>query len=114
MPKYVCIAGHLSVDELENRYRRATDPIERSHFQIIWLLAQGKRVHAVAEVTGYCANWIRILARGYNQERPQVLADRHVVLVLDRAGWHSSQMLTVPDGIHLVFLPPYSRRPPTG
>ena len=35
-------------------------------------------------------------------------ADRHVVLVLDRAGCHSSQMLTVPDGIHLVFLPPYS------
>jgi transposase len=76
MPKYVCIATHLSVDELENRYRRATDPIERSHFQIIWLLAQGKRVHAVAEVTGYCANWIRILARRYNQEGPQALADQ--------------------------------------
>jgi hypothetical protein len=41
-------------------------------------------------------------------------ADRHVVLMLDRAGWHKSQMLTVPDGIHLVFLPPSSRRPPTG
>lgn len=76
MPKYVCIAAHLSVDELENRYRRASDPIERSHFQIIWLLVQGKRVRAVAEVTGYCANWIRILARPYNQEGPQALADQ--------------------------------------
>jgi len=75
-PKYVCITTYLSVDELENRYRRATDPIERSHFQIIWLLAQGKRVHAVAEVTGYCSNWIRILARRYNQEGPQALADQ--------------------------------------
>src|SRR5215469_1951900 len=76
MPKYVCIAAHLSVDALENRYRRAIDPIERSHLQIIWLLAQGKRVHAVAEVTGYCANWIRILARRYNQEGPQAVADQ--------------------------------------
>jgi transposase len=34
--------------------------------------------------------------------------ERQIVLVLDRAGWHSSQVLAVPDGVHLVFLPPYS------
>lgn len=34
--------------------------------------------------------------------------DQQILLVLDRAGWHSSQTLTVPDGIHLIFLPPYS------
>ena len=33
---------------------------------------------------------------------------KHIILVLDRAGWHSSQELVVPDGIHFVFLPPYS------
>ena len=71
MPKYVCVAAHVSIDELENRYRKATDPVERSHFQMIWLLAQGKRVPEVAEVTGYCANWIRILARRSNQKGPQ-------------------------------------------
>jgi hypothetical protein len=31
-----------------------------------------------------------------------------IVLVLDRAGWHSSARLILPEGIHLVFLPPYS------
>jgi transposase len=70
VPKYVCVAAHVSIDELENRYRKATDPVEQSHFQMIWLLAQGKRVREVAEVTGYCANWIRILARRYNQKGP--------------------------------------------
>jgi hypothetical protein len=30
------------------------------------------------------------------------------LLVLDRTGWHSSARLTLPEGIHLVFLPPYS------
>ena len=34
--------------------------------------------------------------------------ERHVVLVLDNAGWHGPEDLPVPDGITLVFLPPYS------
>jgi transposase len=33
---------------------------------------------------------------------------KQVVLVLDRAGWHSAQRLRVPDHVHLLFLPPYS------
>ena len=34
--------------------------------------------------------------------------ERHIILVLDNAGWHGPEGLTVPDGISLVFLPPYS------
>ena len=33
---------------------------------------------------------------------------KQIVLVLDRAGWHTSLKLQVPDHIHLLFLPPYS------
>jgi transposase len=33
---------------------------------------------------------------------------KRVLLVLDRAGWHTSKELVVPEGIHLLFLPPYS------
>ena len=33
---------------------------------------------------------------------------KHIVLVLDRAGWHTSKTLSVPEGLHLLFLPPYS------
>lgn len=37
---------------------------------------------------------------------------KQIVLVLDRAGWHSSVRLRVrlrvPDHVHLLFLPPYS------
>ena len=33
---------------------------------------------------------------------------RRIVLVLDNAGWHGPKGLAVPDGITLVFLPPYS------
>ncbi len=34
--------------------------------------------------------------------------DRRAVLVLDQAGWHTAKDLTVPEGIHLAFLPAYS------
>ncbi len=34
--------------------------------------------------------------------------DRHVVLVLDRAGWHVANALEVPSNITLLLLPPYS------
>jgi len=34
--------------------------------------------------------------------------DRIIVLVLDNAGWHGPVGLNIPDGIKLVFLPPYS------
>ncbi len=33
---------------------------------------------------------------------------KQIVLVLDRAGWHTSVALSVPEHVHLLFLPPYS------
>jgi hypothetical protein len=36
------IVEHLSVEELEARYRAAQDATEARHFQAIWLLAQGR------------------------------------------------------------------------
>jgi hypothetical protein len=35
-------------------------------------------------------------------------ADKTVILVLDNAGWHGGGRLTPPEGLRLVFLPPYS------
>jgi DDE superfamily endonuclease len=34
--------------------------------------------------------------------------DKHILLVLDGAGWHASPHVQVPVGVHLHFLPPYS------
>jgi hypothetical protein len=38
----------------------------------------------------------------------QVAADAHAVVILDGAGWHKSQGLSVPGNITLLALPPYS------
>ena len=34
--------------------------------------------------------------------------ERTIVLVLDKAGWHCEARPNAPDGVHLVFLPPYT------
>ena len=34
--------------------------------------------------------------------------DKHLILVLDQAGWHTSDRVAVPEGIHLLFQPAYS------
>jgi hypothetical protein len=34
--------------------------------------------------------------------------DKHIILVLDGAGWHVARDLEVSEGVELMFLPPYS------
>jgi DDE superfamily endonuclease len=34
--------------------------------------------------------------------------DKHLLLVLDQAGWHKSADLKLPQGLHLLFLPSHS------
>ena len=70
----------------------------------------------VCPQTGHTYWWL--MPRVNTQTFSRVLEDfaqhfkvgpnKRLVLVLDRASWHTTQKLEVPDGIHLVFLPPYS------
>lgn len=75
MPKRLTITPHLSLDELEQRYRTAKTVTERSHCQILWLLAKGKASEEVAADTGYSRSWIYELARSYNQLGVEALGD---------------------------------------
>ena len=66
MPKRLHLKDHLTLDALEQRYRQARDPVARSHYQIVWLVGQGRLTREVAAVTGYSPNWIGQLVRRYN------------------------------------------------
>ena len=70
------IVGHLSVAELEARYRAARDVTEARHFQAIWLLAQGRTVLQVSEVLAFAPRWVTRLAARYNACGPAALGDR--------------------------------------
>ena len=76
MPKSLILKPHLSLEELKQRYRNSCDPVERSHYQIIWLLASGKTVPEVSKITSYSTKWIYKLASRYNQSGEEGLGDR--------------------------------------
>jgi transposase len=76
MQKRLAVKPHLNLEEVENNYRKAKDPVARSHWQIVWLLAQGKTTKQIVEYTGYGLSWICIIAHRYNEGGPLALGDR--------------------------------------
>lgn len=79
MPRRIKLTTKLSVDELERRYRSAGEGTERSHWHILWLLAQGHPAYQVAQMTGYSAYWIGRIARRFNEEGEAALVDHRKV-----------------------------------
>jgi hypothetical protein len=41
MPRRIALEPHCTQDELEARHRPARDPVERSRWRFLWLLARG-------------------------------------------------------------------------
>jgi hypothetical protein len=77
MPKTLKLEPHLDTEELENRYRKAREPVERSHYQIVWLISEGEKTSEVMDASGYCRDWIqKKIARRYNDGGPDALGDR--------------------------------------
>lgn len=76
MGRHIHLEAYLSTDELEQRYRAAHEPHERSWWQILWLLARGETATAIAASTGYSAYWIGQLAKRYNVEGPAGMVNR--------------------------------------
>lgn len=70
------LAPHLVAEELLARSRSASDPVEKTHWQVLWLLSQGRVSEDIAEITGYSLNWVRILVRRYNQDGPPAARDQ--------------------------------------
>lgn len=76
MARKLTIAPHLPIEELQQRYRAAEDPVARSHWQILWLLAQGMPTAEVARVTSYGVRWVQEVARRYRDGGPATVGDR--------------------------------------
>ena len=70
-----CVADHLSILDLEQRFRGCADPVEARHVQVIWLLAQGHTVGATSKVTALGTRWIQQLLERYNASGPYTLAN---------------------------------------
>src|SRR6266702_4090927 len=60
------VADHLSIENLERRYRACEDACSARHYQTIWLLAQGHTVPEVSALTSFAPRWIEELQGRYN------------------------------------------------
>lgn len=87
-------------------------PIADVHWRFKWLWLYA----FVHPKTGETKAWI--LPYVNTELFNQVLADfarefglgtnKHILLAVDRAGWHTSKNLQIPEGLHLTFLPSHS------
>lgn len=75
MPKRISVAKQLTIEQLEQHYRQARDGVESRQYQIIWLLAQGKKTEEVEEITGYSRTWMYALVKRYNKLGVEGLGD---------------------------------------
>lgn len=75
MPRHLHLEPHLTSADLEARYRGCRNPVERSHWHFLWLLARGLTATAVSRVTGYSAYWVGQIARRHNRDGPDGVRD---------------------------------------
>ena len=89
MGRHIYLATHLSIADLEQRYRAAHEPHERSWWQMLWLLARGQTATAIADTTGYNRGWIGQIAKRYNQQGPAGMVNRQRT-----TSWRAPRMLS--------------------
>ena len=70
------VVDHLSVEQLEARYRAARGAMEPRHTQAIWLLARGRTFLEAAQVLAFAPRWVEELAARYNAHGPEALGDQ--------------------------------------
>jgi transposase len=61
---------------LEDLYRKAADPVLRTHLLMVWRMSLGDSVGEVAEMVGYSKKWTTEIARRYESEGVEGLGDR--------------------------------------
>jgi transposase len=61
---------------LERLYRKATDPVLRTHLLMVWRMSLGESLGEVARMVGYSEKWTRQIKRRYDTEGVEGLGDR--------------------------------------
>ena len=69
------LAAHLSVEALALRYKTAIEPIAKTHFHAVWLLASGYSADQAAKLLSFSARWVKALVKRYNEGGPERLGD---------------------------------------
>ena len=87
-------------------------PIAHGHHRFDWLYVTAFVSPATGETFWYLSNGVSkeffaALLETFAREAGAGLS-RIILLVLDNAGWHGPANLKIPDGIRVIYLPPYT------
>lgn len=74
--KKIALSDHLTCEELGHHYRKAKDPVERSRWHVLWLIAQGYSRAEIAKITSYTASWLTAIIKRYNAQGPAGVEDQ--------------------------------------
>lgn len=80
MAKRVEVKTELTAEELRERYRKASEPVERTHWHILWLMKEGHTPKEVAERVGYTARWVRTIVGRSNRTGEQGISNSRLTL----------------------------------
>jgi len=87
-------------------------PIALGHHRFDWLYVTAFASPATGETFWYLSNGV---SKPFFEALLEIFAreagaggGRIILLVLDNAGWHGAAGLKIPEGIRLVYLPPYT------
>src|ERR687890_732874 len=69
-------SGRSESSRLEALYRKATDPVLRTHLLMVWRMSLGDSLGEVAEMVGYSKKWTKEIARRYESGGVEALGDR--------------------------------------
>jgi transposase len=69
-------SGKSESSQLEGLYRKASDPVLRTHLLMVWRISLGDSIREVAGMVGYSEKWVREIARRYEEQGVEGLGDR--------------------------------------
>ena len=69
-------SGQSESKRWEVLYRKAYDPVLRTHLLMVWRMSLGDSVGEVAEMVGYSRRWATEIARRYESGGVEALGDR--------------------------------------
>src|SRR5258708_8730870 len=76
MGRHLVLVAHLNAHDVERRYRTAKQAVERTWWQIVWLVSQGQTATEIARSTGVTRGWIGQVVKRSNTLGPAGLYDR--------------------------------------
>jgi transposase len=103
------IVLHLTPEEIARRYRACRSGVEKTHWQVLWLLTRPDQPLSparAAQQVGLTPVWCRALLKRWNVDGPAGLADR-------RVGANGGQSKLTPEQ-HIDLWAALRKSPPDG